>query len=164
MVQNDKEIRHISHELKGINSKLYLLVALSGMTAFAPLVTDMYLPALPALTDYFKTSVSMVQFTISTSMLGIAPIAAPVAGGVLLLFTNWKGIFLLLGLLGLPVHKRAKGSVYSSVRFVAPVFKNKPLRGYYSKADLSKKIRILPDGNNSESWIEDSEYYIQILN
>jgi DHA1 family bicyclomycin/chloramphenicol resistance-like MFS transporter len=42
------------------------------MTAFAPLVTDMYLPSLPALTDWFDTSASMIQMTISTSMLGIA--------------------------------------------------------------------------------------------
>jgi DHA1 family bicyclomycin/chloramphenicol resistance-like MFS transporter len=210
------------------------------MTAFAPLVTDMYLPVLPALSGYFKTSASMVQFTISTSMLGIAlgqlffgsisdksgrrkplfssfilyllatagcifspnihaliafrllqglgaagsiviarsvasdwfsgkellkflaliaavqgiaPVAAPVAGGALLLFTDWKGIFLFLGLLGLltllfclylkeslPVHKRAKVSVYASFKFFTPVFRNKPLMLYIALLSFSMAI------------------------
>ncbi|MDR3269273.1 MAG: MFS transporter, partial [Tannerella sp.] len=220
MIRNDTKTYQTSPELNGRNSRLYLLITLSAMTAFAPLVTDMYLPALPALTDYFKTSASMVQFTISTSMLGIAlgqlffgsisdklgrrhplflsfflyllatvacilspniqtlivcrllqgfgaagsiviarsvasdwfsgkellkflaliaavqgiaPIAAPVAGGALLLFTNWKGIFIFLGILGLavfvtcfrlkeslPVHKRAGISLYSSIKLFVP--------------------------------------------
>ncbi|MDR1886468.1 MAG: hypothetical protein LBQ70_00995, partial [Prevotellaceae bacterium] len=61
-----------SNGINQSNSRLYLFVTLSAMTAFAPIVTDMYLPALPALSDYFKTSASMVQMTISASMLGIA--------------------------------------------------------------------------------------------
>jgi DHA1 family bicyclomycin/chloramphenicol resistance-like MFS transporter len=210
------------------------------MTAFAPLITDMYLPALPALTDYFSTSTSMVQLTITTSMLGIAvgqlffgsisdklgrrrplfasfflyllatvgcllspniyiligcrllqglgaagsiviarsiasdwfsgkellnffalmaavqgiaPIAAPVAGGVLLLFTDWKGIFLFLGLLGLltlclsfylkeslPADKRAKGSVYVSFKLFIPVFGNRPLMLYIALLSFSTAV------------------------
>jgi DHA1 family bicyclomycin/chloramphenicol resistance-like MFS transporter len=222
------------------NSKFYLLITLSAMTAFAPLVTDMYLPSLPALTESFNTSASMVQLTISTSMLGIAlgqlmfgsisdktgrrkplftsfilyllatigcifsptiyvlvtfrllqglgaagsiviarsvaadlfsgkdllkflaliaavqgiaPIAAPVAGGVLLLFTDWKGIFLCLGLLGLavfvtalylkeslPVHKRAKVSVYSTFKFFKPVLKNRLLMLYIALLSFSMAL------------------------
>jgi DHA1 family bicyclomycin/chloramphenicol resistance-like MFS transporter len=229
-----------SQKKSGSNSKLYLLVTLSAMTAFAPLITDMYLPALPALTDYFNTSASMVQFTISTSMLGIAvgqlffgsisdklgrrrplfasfllyllstvgcllspgiymligfrllqglgaagsiviartiasdwfsgkellkffalmavvqgiaPIAAPVVGGMLLLFTDWKGIFLFLGLLGLlimcacfylkeslPAEKRAKGAVYASFKLFIPVFKNRPLILYIALLSFSSAV------------------------
>jgi DHA1 family bicyclomycin/chloramphenicol resistance-like MFS transporter len=72
MIQNDKENRQNFNDLSQRNSKIYLLVTLSAMTAFAPLVTDMYMSALPSLSGYFKTSVLMVQITISTSMLGIA--------------------------------------------------------------------------------------------
>lgn len=240
MVQNDRENCYNSNDLSQRNSKIYLLVTLSTMTAFAPLVTDMYLPALPALSDYFKTSASMMQFTVSTSMLGIAlgqlffgfisdksgrrrplfssfilyllatagcifspnihalivfrllqglgaagsiviarsvasdlfsgkellkflalisavqgiaPVAAPVAGGTLLLFTDWKGIFLFLGLLGLltlifcfylkeslPVHKRAKVPVYASFKFFIPVFRNKPLMLYIALLSFSMAI------------------------
>jgi DHA1 family bicyclomycin/chloramphenicol resistance-like MFS transporter len=222
------------------NSKLYLLVTLSAMTAFAPWVTDMYLPCLPALTAYFDTSASLVQLTISTSMLGIAvgqllfgpvsdktgrcgplfvsfilyllsiagcffaqniylligfrllqgfgaagsivisrsvatdlfkgrdllaflaliaavqgiaPIVAPVAGGVLLLFTNWKGIFFFLGLLGLvvlgasaylkeshPPHKRAKVPVIHVFKFFIPVVKNRPLMLYIALLSFSTAV------------------------
>ena len=41
------------------NSKLFLLVLLGLLTAFGPFVTDMYLPTLPAMTDFFHTSSSM---------------------------------------------------------------------------------------------------------
>jgi DHA1 family bicyclomycin/chloramphenicol resistance-like MFS transporter len=235
-----KENRHNSNDLSQRNSKIYLLVTLLAMTAFAPLVTDMYLPALPALSGYFKTSASMMQITISTSMLGIAlgqlffgsvsdksgrrrpllssfilylfatagcifspdiyvlivfrllqglgaagsiviarsvasdwfsgkellkflaliaavqgiaPVAAPVAGGALLLFTDWRGIFLFLGLLGLvtlffcsylkeslPVHKRAKASVYASFKFFIPVFRNRLLMLYIALLSFSMAI------------------------
>ena len=54
------------------NSKLFLLVLLGLLTAFGPFVTDMYLPTLPAMTDFFRTSSSMVQMGLTTSMIGLA--------------------------------------------------------------------------------------------
>ena len=49
------------------------LVCLLGMlSAFGPFVTDMYLPALPQLQDFFGTDASMVQLSLSTSMFGLA--------------------------------------------------------------------------------------------
>jgi DHA1 family bicyclomycin/chloramphenicol resistance-like MFS transporter len=230
------------------NSKLYLLITLSALTAFAPLVTDMYLPCLPTLTDVFNTSASMVQLTISTSMLGIAigqllfgtisdktgrrkplfvsfclylsatvgcvfspniyvliafrllqgfgaaggiviarsvaadwftgndllkflaimaavqgiaPMAAPVAGGTLLLFTNWQGIFLCLGLVGLavlvmalfmkeshPIHKRANVSVYSTFKFFVPVLKNKQLMLYVALTSAASALMFAYIGSS----------------
>ena len=43
------------------NSKLFILVLLGMLTAFGPFVTDMYLPSLPSMGEYFSTSSSMVQ-------------------------------------------------------------------------------------------------------
>jgi DHA1 family bicyclomycin/chloramphenicol resistance-like MFS transporter len=229
-----------SSDLQLKNSKLYLLFTLSAMTAFAPLVTDMYLPCLPALTACFNTSASLVQLTVSASMLGIAvgqlffgpvsdktgrrrplfvsfilyllstagcffaqniylligfrllqglgaagsivisrsvatdlfkgkdllaflaliaavqgiaPIVAPVAGGVLLLFTNWKGIFFFLGLLGLavfgastylkeslPPHKRVKVPAVHIFRFFVPVVRNKLLMLYIALLSFSMAV------------------------
>ncbi|GHV00425.1 Bcr/CflA family drug resistance efflux transporter [Bacteroidia bacterium] len=225
---------------RSANSKLYLLVILSSMTAFAPLVTDMYLPSLPALTGYFATSASMVQLTISTSMIGIAvgqlffgpisdktgrlgplyaslglymaatvgcifspdiylfitfrllqglgaagsivlarsiaadlftggellsflalmaavqgiaPIAAPVVGGVLLIFTSWKGVFVILGALGvaiwvmslwlkesLPRRRRIDASLISTLRFFVPVLRNRLLMLYIALLSFSTAI------------------------
>ncbi|MDR1347775.1 MAG: multidrug effflux MFS transporter [Prevotellaceae bacterium] len=235
-----KEKKQISSDLQLKNSKPYLLFTLSAMAAFAPLITDMYLPSLPALTAYFDTSTSLVQLTISTSMLGIAlgqllfgpvsdktgrrrplfasfilyllstagclfarniylligfrflqgfgaagsivisrsvatdlfkgkdllsflaliaavqgiaPIVAPVAGGVLLLFTNWKGIFFFLGILGLvvlgvstylkeslPSHKRAKVPASHIFKFFALVVKNRLLMLYIALLSFSMAI------------------------
>ncbi|MDR1102513.1 MAG: multidrug effflux MFS transporter [Tannerella sp.] len=230
----------ISSDLQLKNSTLYLLVTLSAMTAFAPLVTDMYLPCLPALTAYFDTSTSLVQLTVSTSMLGIAagqllfgpvsdktgrrrplfasfilyllstvaclfarniylligfrllqglgaagsivisrsvatdlfrgkellaflaliaavqgiaPVVAPVAGGVLLLFTDWRGIFFFLGVLGLavsgagaylkeslPSRKRANVPVIHIFKFFIPVVKNRRFMLYVALLSFSMAI------------------------
>ena len=45
---------------------------LAALTAFAPFVTDMYLPALPSMTESFSTTASQVQLGLTTSMLGLA--------------------------------------------------------------------------------------------
>lgn len=54
------------------NSAFFLFVFLGLLSAFGPFVTDMYLPSLPAMTQYFGTSVSMVQLGLTFSMLGLA--------------------------------------------------------------------------------------------
>ena len=54
------------------NSKLVILILLGMLTAFGPFVTDMYLPSLPAMGEYFNTSSSMVQLGLTTSMIGLA--------------------------------------------------------------------------------------------
>ena len=58
--------------MKKENSKLFLLLFLGALSAFGPFVTDLYLPALPAITEWFKTSVTATQLTITTSMAGLA--------------------------------------------------------------------------------------------
>lgn len=54
------------------NSKTFILVFLGMLTAFGPFVTDMYLPTLPAMSDFFNTTSSMVQLGLTTSMVGLA--------------------------------------------------------------------------------------------
>lgn len=54
------------------NSAVFLLVLLGMLTAFGPFVTDMYLPALPAMSDYFGAASSMVQLGLTASMIGLA--------------------------------------------------------------------------------------------
>lgn len=57
---------------KTANSSLYILLLVGVVSAFGPFVTDFYLPALPALGSYFNTSVSMVQLTLTVSMVGLS--------------------------------------------------------------------------------------------
>ena len=54
------------------NSKVFLLILLGMLSAFGPFVTDMYLPSLPVMADYFATNSSMVQLGLTTSMIGLA--------------------------------------------------------------------------------------------
>jgi len=45
---------------------------LGMLSAFGPFVTDLYLPALPNLADYFKASPSASQLSLTMSMLGLS--------------------------------------------------------------------------------------------
>ena len=52
--------------------RIFLLIFLGLLTAFGPFVTDMYLPALPAMIDMFGTNTSMVQLSLTSCMVGLA--------------------------------------------------------------------------------------------
>ena len=54
------------------NSRVFLLVLLGMLSAFGPFVTDMYLPSLPSMADYFSANLPMVQMGLTTSMIGLA--------------------------------------------------------------------------------------------
>ncbi len=54
------------------NSKGFILVFLGMLSAFGPFVMDMYLPTLPAMSDFFRTTSSRVQLGLTTSMVGLA--------------------------------------------------------------------------------------------
>ena len=53
------------------NSYIFTLAFVGMIAAFGPFVTDFYLPALPALSEYFATSASMVQLSLTVSMIGL---------------------------------------------------------------------------------------------
>lgn len=54
------------------NSRLFILLFMGMLSAFGPFVTDFYLPALPQLVNDFNTTTSLVQLTLTFSMLGLA--------------------------------------------------------------------------------------------
>lgn len=54
------------------NSKLFLVLLLAVLSAFGPFVVDLYLPSLPQLAEFFSTSASMTQLTLTTAMVGLA--------------------------------------------------------------------------------------------
>ena len=62
----------INIQSKNGNSKFFLLTLLGMLTAFGPFVTDMYLPSLPSMGEYFKTTPSLVQLGLTASMIGLA--------------------------------------------------------------------------------------------
>lgn len=48
------------------------LIVLGVMTAFGPMIIDMYLPALPEAQHQFRSSTSEIQLTLSFAMIGLA--------------------------------------------------------------------------------------------
>jgi len=61
----------ISRPLEGRRGRIHLLVTLGALTAFAPMSTDMYLPAFPAIATSLETSVTSIQVTLAASFLGL---------------------------------------------------------------------------------------------
>jgi DHA1 family bicyclomycin/chloramphenicol resistance-like MFS transporter len=54
------------------DSRPRLLVILGALSAFGPLTTDVYLPALPDIARHFATPVASVQLTLTACVLGLA--------------------------------------------------------------------------------------------
>ena len=52
----------IDIQSKNGNSKFFLLTLLGMLTAFGPFVTDMYLPSLPSMREYFLSSTYKCNF------------------------------------------------------------------------------------------------------
>jgi MFS transporter, DHA1 family, multidrug resistance protein len=86
---------------------------------------------------YEGTSLARV-FALITLVLGVAPIAAPLLGGLLLTFTSWRGVFALLAGLGilllaaaatlgetLQADRRHSGGLRSTVRRVRTVVRDR---------------------------------------
>lgn len=58
--------------LKANNSKTFILALLGLLSMFGPFVTDMYLPCLPEMTNFYECSQSLIQLGITTSLVGLA--------------------------------------------------------------------------------------------
>ena len=57
---------------KGSSNDVVTFATLTGLLAFIPISTDLYLPAIPMMTEALGTSVSSSQLTLSLFMLGVA--------------------------------------------------------------------------------------------
>lgn len=53
------------------NSYIFTLAFVGMIAAFGPFVTDFYLPALPALSDYLDAPASMIQLSLTVGMIGL---------------------------------------------------------------------------------------------
>ena len=75
MVSGTAKLSTFARQKNGIfmrrNSYIFTLAFVGMIAAFGPFVTDFYLPALPALSEYFATSASMVQLSLTVSMIGL---------------------------------------------------------------------------------------------
>jgi DHA1 family bicyclomycin/chloramphenicol resistance-like MFS transporter len=64
---------HDAQAVKTGSPYFYFLIILLGfLSAFGPFLTDMYLPTLPAMVKDFDTTESLVQFSLTMGMIGLA--------------------------------------------------------------------------------------------
>ena len=132
------------------NSRLFLILLLGSLSAFGPFITDLYLPALPGMGEYFHTSASMVQLTLTTSMIGlglgqlfIGPIsdkygrirplmvslAIYIASTLLIVFTqDIEGMIVLRAIQGLS----SAGSVVLSRAIAADLYQGEDLSRFFA--------------------------------
>ncbi|AXU95393.1 MAG TPA: MFS transporter [Erwinia persicina] len=75
---------------------------------------------------------------------GLAPIAAPVMGGALMAFLDWRGLFMVIALIALmlfilarvklhetlPVARRSQGSIFSAWAALGQVIMHRPFMGF----------------------------------
>ena len=217
---------------KGLISKRFKLALLLGsLAALGPLTIDMYLPSFPTITNEFSTNASLIQFSLTSCLLGLgigqliigpmsdvqgrrtplifflglyfvaslacayastvyifigarfvqgfaaaggivisravvrdvyvgreltkffallmlinnlAPILAPVVGSSILLFTNWRGVFITLSLIGimlvatitfkfeetLPTEERIPSNLKQTIGNFSTLIKNRKFMGY----------------------------------
>lgn len=105
---------------------------IQGMAGAGGVVLSKSIP-----TDMFTGTELAKYLAIISAINGIAPVVSPVIGGVLLQFTNWKGVFIVLLGIGfiilllsyrlkesLHVEKRSNKSAFSTFIALGKVFKN----------------------------------------
>ena len=103
--------------------------------------------------DKFKGKNLTKSLAIVGGINGIAPVIAPVLGGIMLEYTGWKGIFIILLILGIGITlslthfdeslstpRRSKESFFKSLELFKIVFKNKPFILYVTQVSLAMAI------------------------
>jgi len=100
--------------------------------------------ALAIVSDLYLGSVQARVFSLLTMVSGLAPIIAPVIGSQLLAFTSWRGIFVILGLIGmlllpavtfglgetLPSDRRQRGGLIALLRAFRDLLRDRRFLGY----------------------------------
>ena len=54
------------------NSRRFVLVFAALLSAFGPFMTDLYLTAFPELMEYFGTTTSLIQLSLTFGVIGLA--------------------------------------------------------------------------------------------
>ncbi|WP_027964996.1 multidrug effflux MFS transporter [Halalkalibacillus halophilus] len=94
--------------------------------------------------DLYDGAAMTKMFTLLILVLGLAPILAPLIGGQLLTFTNWRGIFVILACFGillsfiaafkiqetLPPRYRSEGGLKATIKVFLNLAKQRPFIGF----------------------------------
>ncbi|GAV22911.1 multidrug effflux MFS transporter [Carboxydothermus pertinax] len=132
----------LSSFLCAVSTSVYFLIALrfvEGFTGAAGIVI-----ARAVVRDLYN-GVEMMRFTANLMLInGLGPIAAPVIGAELLRFTSWRGVFVVLGLVGLlmllavywylpetlPPDRRLKAGLGTTLKTYQKLLKDRSFLGY----------------------------------
>ena len=116
------------------------LAGAAGIVIARAMVRDLYIGAEAAR-----------YFALTMTVNGLAPILAPIIGGQLLNFTSWRGVFLVLSLIGvgllvaatfglqetLPPTSRRTGGIGNTLAAFADLFQNRYFMGYALASGLA---------------------------
>ena len=104
-------------------------------------------------TDFFTGKELAKTLAIVSAINGIAPISAPVIGGIVMNYVDWRGVFVVLLVLGiillfgcakfnesLPPEKRTKEKLLSTFRLFAVVLRNSRYRLCISQQALAMTV------------------------
>lgn len=135
---------------RGVNTRL--LLVLSTLMAFGAISTDMYLPALPALTESLGASAARIQQTLSVFLVGFAlaqliwgPIGdrfgrrMPVVAGIVLFLAGSAGCA-LAGSAGEMIFWRLMQAVGACA---APVLARAMVRDLYARERAAQMLSVL---------------------
>lgn len=122
------------------------LRVLQGLGAAAAMVVGMAI-----VRDLFSGLAAATLLSRLMLVMGAAPILAPTLGGIVLSWTSWRGVFVVLALFGiaiitvaalwlpetLPVAQRRNGGVFGTVRDYGRLLSDRPFVGLIVVAGLS---------------------------
>jgi DHA1 family bicyclomycin/chloramphenicol resistance-like MFS transporter len=101
--------------------------------------------------DLSGGAVAARLFGVLMGITGVVPVAAPLIGGQILLFTSWRGVFIVLAVLGLPliaataimlpeslpVHARHRGGLRGVIRRFSALVRDRRFMPYATAFSLS---------------------------
>jgi DHA1 family bicyclomycin/chloramphenicol resistance-like MFS transporter len=122
------------------------LRVLQGLGAAAAAVV-----ALAVVRDLFTGHAAATLLSRLILVMGAAPILAPTLGGALLRWTNWRGVFVALAILGLamivatvvglretlPAERRRNGGVADTIKVYGSLLRDRPFMGLVLTAGLA---------------------------
>src|SRR6266567_2850538 len=128
---------------------VYVLVALrfiQGLAGAAGIVI-----ARAVVRDLHSGVAAARFFSLLMLVNGLAPILAPIFGGLLLRFTSWRGVFIVLAIIGtllllaaatglsetLPTERRQSGGVLATITTFRQLLANRPFMGYALSCGLA---------------------------
>ncbi|MCR8643240.1 Bcr/CflA family multidrug efflux MFS transporter [Paenibacillus sp. N1-5-1-14] len=128
--------------LCAFGSSIYLLIGLrfiEGATGAAGIVISRAM-----VRDMYEGSEMTKFFSLLMLVNGLAPILAPIVGGMLLKYVSWHGVFVVLALIGvvmflavlfglpesLPTNKRSSGGLTGTLRTFGRLLKDRSFIGY----------------------------------